>query len=46
MELDSESLTGATRLCEKAGMRIDELNHAYEEELRAGGDLAGRGVPS
>ena len=46
MELDSESLTGATRLCEKAGMRIDELNHAYEEELRAGEDLVSRSVPS
>lgn len=38
LHVDAASLTGATRLYEKAGMHTDELNHAYEKELRAGID--------
>jgi len=40
LHVDTESLTGATRLYEKAGMTVDELNHAFEKELRAGVDLS------
>ena len=46
LHVDSESLTGATRVYEKAGMRVAELNHAYEKELRSGIDLAKRHVAS
>jgi len=42
LHVDSESLTGATRLYEKAGMQVSELNHAYELELRPGEDLSKR----
>jgi len=38
--VDSESLTGATRLYEKAGMHVDRQHHAYEKELRPGKDLS------
>ncbi|MFN8442572.1 MAG: GNAT family N-acetyltransferase [Caldilineaceae bacterium] len=37
--VDSESLTGATRLYERAGMRVYNRFHAYEKEVRAGMDL-------
>lgn len=37
--VDAENLTGATRLYEKAGMRIWRVNCTYEYELRAGKDL-------
>lgn len=40
LHVDAESLTGATRLYEKAGMKVDEIVHAYEKELRAGVDLS------
>lgn len=40
LHVDAESLTGATRLYEKAGMHVDELSHLYELELRPGVDLA------
>jgi len=40
LHVDAESLTGATRLYEKAGMHVDELSHLYELELRPGIDLA------
>jgi len=40
LHVDAASLTGATRLYEKAGMKVDELNHALEKELRAGVDLS------
>jgi GNAT superfamily N-acetyltransferase len=46
LHVDSESLTGATRLYEKAGMHSSELNHAYEKELRPGADLIRRDVSS
>jgi ribosomal protein S18 acetylase RimI-like enzyme len=38
--VDSESLTGATRLYERAGMHVAHENILYEKELRAGVDLA------
>ena len=37
--VDAESLTGATRLYEKAGMTIHRQYNNYEKELRAGHDL-------
>lgn len=39
LHVDAQSLTGATRLYEKAGMRVAELSHEYSLELRAGEDL-------
>lgn len=42
LHVDSESLTGATRVYEKAGMSVSELSHAYELELRGGEDLTKR----
>lgn len=37
--VDADSLTGATRLYEKAGMRIQRQYNNYEKELRPGRDL-------
>jgi GNAT superfamily N-acetyltransferase len=37
--VDAESLTGAIRLYERAGMRCERCSLAYEKELRAGVDL-------
>lgn len=42
--VDSESLTGATRLYEKAGMHVDREYISYEKELRPGADLITRAV--
>jgi ribosomal protein S18 acetylase RimI-like enzyme len=38
--VDAESLTGATRLYEKAGMKVVRETNTYEIELRAGEDLS------
>lgn len=38
--VDAQSLTGATRLYERAGMRAVEIYHTYEKELRAGKELS------
>ncbi|MFI5273037.1 MAG: GNAT family N-acetyltransferase [Ktedonobacterales bacterium] len=38
--VDASSLTGATRLYERAGMRISAQFARYEKELRAGEDLS------
>jgi mycothiol synthase len=38
--VDSQNLTGATRLYERAGMYIELQYDAYEKELRAGIDLS------
>jgi len=46
LHVDSESLTGATRVYEKAGMHVSELNHAYELELRPGKDFVKRAASS
>jgi GNAT superfamily N-acetyltransferase len=40
--VDAESLTGATRLYEKAGMTVARTDNAYEKELRPGEDLGVR----
>ena len=39
LSVDAESLTGATRLYEKAGMHVDRVRHTYQKELRAGEDF-------
>ena len=39
LHVDAQSLTGATRLYEKAGMHVDQLLHEYQLELRSGVDL-------
>jgi ribosomal protein S18 acetylase RimI-like enzyme len=39
--VDSENLTGATRLYKRAGMHVAHENILYEKELRAGVDLSG-----
>jgi mycothiol synthase len=38
--VDAESLTGAFRVYEAAGMKADRQHNAYEKELRAGIDLS------
>jgi ribosomal protein S18 acetylase RimI-like enzyme len=40
LEVDAQSLTGATRLYEKAGMHVDRQYVMYEKELRPGKDLS------
>jgi len=40
LEVDAQSLTGATRLYEKAGMHVDRQYVNYERELRPGEDLS------
>ena len=43
LHVDAQSLTGATRLYEKAGMHVDQMSHEYQLELRAGVDLSTTG---
>ncbi|MGH2508334.1 MAG: GNAT family N-acetyltransferase, partial [Ktedonobacteraceae bacterium] len=40
LDVDSENLTGATRLYERAGMHIVHQTHQYQKELRAGIELS------
>ena len=42
--VDAASLTGATRLYERAGMRVVRRSCLYEKELRAGVDLSRRSL--
>lgn len=42
--VDSESLTGATRLYEKVGMFVHSSTVSYEKELRSGEELATRSL--
>jgi mycothiol synthase len=42
--VDSKSLTGATRLYQKAGMHVDRQHHIYEKELRSGKDLSTQSI--
>jgi len=42
--VDAHSLTGATRLYEKAGMRVARVHNIYEKELRPGVDLSTQSV--
>ena len=44
LDMDSENLTGALRLYEKAGMRVIRQMYSYEKELRPGRDLATRSL--
>jgi mycothiol synthase len=42
--VDGQSLTGATRLYEKAGMRVRNRSICFEKELRSGKDLTTQSV--
>lgn len=42
--VDASSLTGATRLYERAGMKILRAYNVYEKEIRAGKDLTTRSI--
>ena len=44
LDMDSENLTGASRLYERAGMHPFSQEYAYEKELRAGEDLITRSL--
>ena len=43
--VDAESLTGATRLYERAGMHVTRHFYRYEKELRAGRELSTQVLP-
>jgi mycothiol synthase len=43
--VNSQNLTGATRLYERAGMHVARQYITYEKELRAGIELSTRAVP-
>ena len=43
--VDSQNLTGATRLYQRAGMHIARENRSYEKELRAGVELSTQTLP-
>ena len=38
--VDAQNLTGALRLYESAGMRIDQAYDTYEKEMRAGTEIS------
>ena len=40
LNVDAQSLTGATRLYTRAGMRVARTSNVYEKELRAGRELS------
>ncbi|HLF27174.1 MAG TPA: GNAT family N-acetyltransferase [Anaerolineae bacterium] len=42
--VDASSLTGATRLYERAGMRVERLYNTYEKELRPGIELSTQSI--
>ncbi len=44
LDVDAQSLTGATRLYEKAGMHVQRQIAAYEKELRPGEELSTQSV--
>lgn len=44
LDVDAQSLTGATRVYEKAGMQVQRQTITYEKELRSGHDLSTRSV--
>ncbi len=46
LEVDTQSLTGATRLYEKVGMHLHRQTDTYEKELRPGKDLRAQSVES
>ena len=43
--VDSQNLTGATRLYERAGMHVALQHDTYEKELRAGRELSTQNLP-
>jgi GNAT superfamily N-acetyltransferase len=43
--VDSQNLTGATRLYERAGMHVARIYNSYEKELRAGIELSTQVIP-
>jgi mycothiol synthase len=43
--VDSQNLTGATRLYERAGMHVARTYITYEKELRAGVELSTQAIP-
>jgi ribosomal protein S18 acetylase RimI-like enzyme len=46
LDIDSQNLTGAVRMCERAGMRVVRQFVTYEKELRPGIDPATRELPA
>jgi ribosomal protein S18 acetylase RimI-like enzyme len=42
--VDSQNLTGATRLYERAGMHVALQHNTYEKELRAGLELSTQSI--
>jgi ribosomal protein S18 acetylase RimI-like enzyme len=38
--VDTQNLTGAVRLYEKAGMHVDQVFETYEKELRPGTEIS------
>ena len=40
--MDSQNVTGVSRLCDRAGMRVVRQFVTYEKELRPGVDLTTR----
>jgi ribosomal protein S18 acetylase RimI-like enzyme len=46
LDVDSESLTGALRVYERAGMHVIRQELSYEKVLRPGRDLATRELPA
>jgi ribosomal protein S18 acetylase RimI-like enzyme len=44
LAVDAQSLTGATRLYERAGMHVVRQYNDYEKELRAGKELSTQSV--
>jgi mycothiol synthase len=45
LTVDSQNLTGATRLYERAGMHVARIYVSYEKELRAGIELSMQAIP-
>jgi ribosomal protein S18 acetylase RimI-like enzyme len=43
--VDSQNLTGATRLYERAGMHVARTYISYEKELRAGAEMSTQAIP-
>ena len=42
LDMDSQNVTGVSRLCDRAGMRVVRQFVTYEKELRPGVDLTTR----
>lgn len=43
--VDAQSLTGATRLYQRAGMQVVQQYYIYEKELRSGRELSTQSIP-